>query len=241
MSHGLLTQALALTALLASGLPAHAQPRCLVADPELQRSYEGGCVDGRAEGQGKATGTAATGIAAYEGEFHLGRKHGKGVKTWARGDRYEGTFVDDYMEGWGRYVWGAKSLFAGDRYEGEMTRDKRNGFGVYTWASGDSYAGPWKEDAVAGFATPMMINSFRATNAHLEAMEKPGTHLCHESAVGAGGAPRTEGETQGLNRDARQVSIRITRLGASPVRVAGSAVAVGDVVWDNPLNWILCN
>jgi hypothetical protein len=224
-----------MVALLAAGLPAQAQPRCLVVDPELQSSYEGNCVDGKAEGRGKATG-----IAVYEGEFHQGKKHGKGVKTWARGDRYEGTFADDYMEGWGRYVWGVGSGYAGDHYEGEMTRDKRNGYGIYTWASGDSYAGPWKEDAVAGFATPMMINSFHATNAHLEAMEKPGTHLCHESALGAGGAARTEGDTQGVNKDARQVSIKITRLGASPILVAGSPVAVGDVVWDNPLNWILC-
>ena len=216
-------------------LHAQAQPRCLVVDKELQGSYEGGCVDGKAEGQGTATG-----IAAYSGEFHLGKKHGQGVKTWARGDRYEGAFVDDYMEGWGVYTWGAKSLFAGDHYEGQLTRDKRDGFGLYTWGSGASYAGPWKDDAVVGLATPMMLNRFRATNAHMEAMEKPGTRVCHESAIG-GGAPPTEGEVQALNKDARQLSVRITRLGPSPVLVAGSAVAAGEIVRDDPLNWIPCN
>lgn len=215
---------------------AHAQSKCVVLDPELQGSYEGGCADGKAEGQGTAKG-----IAAYTGEFHLGKKHGKGVKSWARGDRYEGTFVDDYMEGWGIYVWGAKSLFAGDRYEGGMTKDKRNGFGVYTWGSGDTYAGPWKDDAVAGRATPMMINRYRATNAHLEAMEMPGTRVCNESAIGKSGAPRAEGETQGENKETRQLSIKITRAGAPPARVAGSPVAAGDVVWDDPLHWTPCN
>ena len=232
----LLLRAFALVALFAAGLPAQAQTRCLVVDRELQSSYEGGCVDGKAEGQGTAKG-----IAAYTGEFHQGKKHGRGVKTWERGDRYEGAFADDYMEGSGIYVWGAKSLFAGDRYEGELARDKRNGYGVYTWASGDSYAGPWKDDAIAGRATPMMLNSFRATNAHLEAMEKPGIHVCHESAIGTGAAQRTEGETQVASKDARQLSVKITRVGPSPTLVAGSPVAVGDVVWDIPLHWIPCN
>jgi hypothetical protein len=215
---------------------AHAQSRCVVLDPELQGSYEGGCVDGKAEGRGTAKG-----IAAYTGEFHLGRKHGKGVKSWARGDRYAGAFVDDYMEGWGIYVWGANSLFAGDHYEGGMVKDKRNGLGVYVWGSGDSYAGPWKDDAVAGRATPMMTNRFRATNAHVEAMEKPGIHVCNESAIGASAASRVEGETQGVNKEARQLSVKITRVGASPTSIADSVVAVGNMVWDDPLNWLPCN
>ena len=236
MSHArFFVHTLAVAALVAVAPAAWAQPRCFVADRELQASYEGGCVDGKAEGQGTATG-----IASYTGDFHLGKKHGKGVKTWARGDRYEGAFVDDYMEGWGVYTWGAKSLFAGDRYEGQLVRDKRDGFGLYMWGSGASYAGRWKDDAVAGQATPMMIDRFRATNAHMEAMEKPGTRVCHESAIGAS-APRTEGEVQALNKDARELSVKITRLGPSPVLVAGSAVAAGEVVSDDPLHWIPCN
>lgn len=215
---------------------AWAQAGCAVLDPELQGSYEGGCVNGKAEGRGTAKGTAA-----YVGEFHEGKKHGQGVKTWSRGDRYEGGFVDDYMSGWGTYVWGARSLFAGDRYEGELAKDKRNGFGLYTWASGDSYAGPWKDDAVSGRATPMMIARFRATNASLEAMAKPGVKVCHESTVAAGPEARTEGETQGLNKDARQVSVKITKLGSPPALVAGVQVALGEVVWDDPLDWIPCN
>lgn len=232
---GSFTCALAVIALVLASLPARAQSGCRVLDAELQGSYEGACVDGKAEGQGTARGSAV-----YTGEFHLGKKHGQGVKTWPRGDRYSGEFADDYMSGWGVYVWGAKSLFAGDRYEGELTKDKRNGYGVYTWASGDSYAGPWKDDAVSGRATPMMIARFRATNASLEAMEKPGIKLCHESTVGAGAKGRTEGETQGLNKNARQVSVKITQLGPVPPRVAGAEVAMGEVVWDDPLNWVPC-
>ncbi len=195
--------------LCALSLSAQAQSKCMVLDPELQKSYAGGCKDGKAEGQGKAEGSAV-----YSGEFHEGRKHGRGVKTWP---------------------WG------GDRYEGEFANDRRNGYGLYVWASGDSYAGPWKDDAVAGRATPMMIARFRATNESLAAMSKPGVKLCHESNVGAGFKEWTEGEAQSVDQGTRRVSVRVTRLGPTPLVVAGTRVAIGDVVWDDPLNWIPCN
>ncbi len=221
--------------LCASSLSAQAQPRCLVLDPELQDSYAGGCKDGKAEGQGTARGRAA-----YVGEFHEGRKHGRGVKTWPWGDRYQGEFVDDSKHGTGIYAWGARSAFAGDRYEGGFANDKRSGYGVYVWASGDSYAGPWKDDAVAGRATPMMIARFRATNESLAAMAKPGVRLCHESTVGSGAGEWTEGETLAVDPNARRVEVRVTKLGAKPLFVVGTQVAAGAVVWDDPLNWIPC-
>ncbi len=237
MFRTLLTRTPILLALALGALPsiAWAQSACRVMDPELQGSYVGGCVAGMAEGQGTAQG-----MATYSGEFHEGKKHGRGVKTWSWGDRYEGEFVDDYKDRWGVYSWGANTLFAGDRYEGEFAKDRRNGYGVYVWASGDSYAGPWKDDAIAGRATPLMIARFRATSASLETMAKPGVRLCHESAIGSAAAGRTEGETQAVNAGARQVSVRITRLGPVPAVVAGTPVAVGDVVWDGPLHWTPC-
>ena len=223
-------------AVWASSVAAQVPPKCIVLDPELQDSYVGACANGKAEGQGTARGSAV-----YAGEFHEGRKHGRGVKTWPWGDRYEGQFADDAKHGSGLYTWGERSVFAGDRYEGGFADDRRNGYGVYVWASGDSYAGPWKEDAVAGRATPMMIARFRATNESLAAMSNPGVKLCHESTVGAGLKEWTEGETQAVNQSARQVSVKVTRLGPRPVFVAGTRVAAGDVVWDDPLNWIPCN
>jgi hypothetical protein len=226
--------AAALAALLCAGT-ARAQPACAVADPELQGSYEGGCAGGKAEGRGTAKGSAT-----YVGDFHLGKKQGPGVKTWPWGDRYEGDFADDFKDGWGIYTWGARTLFAGDRYEGGFAADRRNGFGVYVWSSGASYAGPWKDDAITGRSTPMMIARFRATNASLEAMGTPGVRLCHESAIGGGAGARTEGRSVEVNPVARQVSVRITAVGAAPVLIAGTAVAAGDVVWDDPLRWFPC-
>jgi len=225
-------------ALILCAVPAaaQAQSKCLVIDPELQTSYSGGCKDGKAEGSGTARGRAV-----YAGEFHEGRKHGRGAKTWPWGDRYEGGFADDAKHGSGIYTWGERSAFAGDRYEGGFANDRRNGFGVYVWASGDSYAGPWKDDAVAGRATPMMIARFRATNESLAAMSTPGMKVCHESTVGAGLKEWPEGEAQSVDQGTRRVSVRVTRLGPTPLVVAGTRVAIGDVVWDDPLNWIPCN
>ncbi len=222
--------------LCASFVPAQGQPRCLVLDPELQGSYAGGCKDGKAEGRGTAKGSAV-----YVGEFHEGRKHGRGVKTWPWGDRYDGDFLSDAKHGIGRYTWGARSAFAGDRYEGGFANDKRNGYGVYVWASGDAYAGPWKDDAVAGRATPMMLARFRATKESLAAMAKPGVKLCRESTVGAGLKERIEGETQAVNQSTLQVAVKVTKVGPARLVVAGTQVAAGEIVWDDPLNWIPCN
>ncbi len=233
---GLVTCSFVLALMLcAVSAAAQAQSKCLVLDPELQASYSGGCKDGKAEGPG-----AARGSAVYVGEFREGKKHGRGAKTWPWGDRYEGEFADDAKHGTGIYAWGERSAFAGDRYEGGFANDKREGYGVYVWASGDSYAGPWKDDAVAGRATPMMIARSRATNESLAAMAKPGVRLCHESTVGVGAEKLAEGETLALDQGARRVEVRVTQLGAKPLFVAGTRVAAGGVVWDDPLNWIPC-
>ena len=228
---GILVAALCAPPVLAQG-PA----KCFVSDPELQGAYVGGCKDGKAQGQGRAEG--GTG-AVYVGEFRQGNKHGRGVKTWPWGDRYEGEFHDDEKHGLGVYTWGARSAYAGDRYQGRFVKDMRTGFGLYVWASGDAYAGPWKDDGVAGRATPMMIARFRATSESLAAMAKPGVKLCSEASLGS--KEWTEGETQAVNQDSRQVSVKVTKLGSIPLVVAGTRVAPGEVVWDDPLNWIPCN
>jgi hypothetical protein len=225
-------------AALVIACPARVQgaPKCLVLDPELQAFHDGGCKDGKAEGWGTAGGTAV-----YAGEFREGKKHGRGVKTWPWGDRYEGEFADDLKNGAGLYVWGARSAFAGENYEGGFANDKRNGFGVYIWPTGDQYAGLWKDDKVAGRATPMMISRFRATREAMSAMAKPGVKVCRESSVGIGLKEWIEGETQTGDPAAFRVAIKVTKLSQTPLVVAGAAIGLGETVWDHPLNWIPCN
>ncbi|PHV12886.1 hypothetical protein [Chitinimonas sp. BJB300] len=117
---------------------------CKIHDLELQGTYTGGCNrDGWAEGYG----VTESDIARYEGEFHAGRKHGLGVKTWAAsGDEYRGHFDSDFRQGWGRYVWGPMSKWPNEVFEGEFVQDKRQGYGAYFWPSGDKFQGQWKDD-----------------------------------------------------------------------------------------------
>jgi hypothetical protein len=155
--------------------------QCRVLDPELQGEYRGGCVAGLAEGKGAASGTAA-----YEGEFHQGMKQGRGVKTWPNGDRYEGGFVADRKEGQGKYSWG-RGPWAGESYEGAYVADKRQGLGTYRWPSGDVYVGPWQNDAFTGEPTGMMRARGQFERAAQAAVAKVGQKVCRELAVGIGG------------------------------------------------------
>jgi hypothetical protein len=189
---------------------------CRVLDPELQASYRGPCVNGLAEGQGVADGTAH-----YEGGFKAGRKHGKGVKTWPNGDRYEGGFADDQREGRGIYTWGP-GPWQGERYEGGFAADRRSGYGEYRYASGDVYRGPWQDDVAIGPPTGMMQARAKFEAEALAAVGKAGTKVCREVPVGICGRAWERGVVEEV-RD-NQVAVRI---GA-------------ELRWDRASAWLPC-
>ena len=72
----------------------------------------------------------------YRGLTRNGRPHGRGVLTWANGDRFEGEFRNGRRTGHGVYRWAE-----GELYEGDFVNGKRHGRGVYTWPNGDRYEG----------------------------------------------------------------------------------------------------
>eukprot|EP00658_Telonema_sp_P-2_P040214 TRINITY_DN28768_c0_g2_i2.p1 TRINITY_DN28768_c0_g2~~TRINITY_DN28768_c0_g2_i2.p1 ORF type:complete len:397 (+),score=84.45 TRINITY_DN28768_c0_g2_i2:115-1305(+) len=83
------------------------------------------------------------GIYTYEGEWHEGQKHGRGLLRFADkglwadcGSEYEGEFVNGEMTGFGHRRWKDGSSYEGDFVEGE-----RHGVGVYTFADGTTYEG----------------------------------------------------------------------------------------------------
>ena len=41
----------------------------------------------------------------YNGEWKRGKKHGKGIVTFACGNKYDGEFKHDTMNGFGTYTW----------------------------------------------------------------------------------------------------------------------------------------
>ena len=216
-------------ALCASGT--HAAPQCKVLDPELQASYSGPCLNGLAEGEGVAVGTAE-----YRGEFKAGRKHGTGVKTWPSGDRYEGGFVEDKKEGNGKYVWGP-GPWQGESYEGAYANDKRHGVGTYRWPTGDVYTGPWQDDLIAGQLTPMMQARVKFEAEARAAVAKEGQKVCRVMPPGAD-YELVSGIVVGVNEE--QVGIRIEEPGAKPDAIAGVKLERGAPFWDSPAEWVPC-
>lgn len=92
---------------------------CRVRDAYLRGGYEGDC-DNRTElAQGKGE---AKGADTYIGYFAKGRPDGKGVYTWEKGGRLDGSFKDGKAQGPGIYV-SAK----GTRYEGQFVNGKLEG------------------------------------------------------------------------------------------------------------------
>lgn len=210
--------------ILLMALNAEAQV-CRVLDPELQKSYSGPCVNGLAEGEGVATGSAE-----YRGGFKEGRKHGNGVKTWPNGDRYEGEFVADGKDGYGVYVWG-QGPWQGERYDGSFAGDRRQGYGIYWWPSGDVYAGPWEADQPTGPGTEMMRARATWDAEARAAVAKEGQSVCRE-VPGAGARDWVRGVVVGVEAD--HVGVRIDDPGTR------GAFPKGEVVWDLARSWTPC-
>ncbi len=214
-------------------LSVSAQTACRVLDPELVGFYQGGCKNGLAEGYGEAKGSAE-----YRGDFHAGRKQGKGVKTWPSGDRYEGEFVEDRKEGSGKYTWSPRGPSAGESYSGAWQNDLRQGYGIYEWPSGDRYAGEWVNDAIAGMPTPMMIARARAKTETVIAVAKPGVEVCRALPVGIAVRDWIRGEVTAV--DGERISVRVDDPGQQPHAINGRPLAKGMTIWAEATEWTPC-
>ena len=122
-------------------LTAHNQP-CKLWNPKPKAgevlTWSGDCVGGKASGSGQRVWQGSYGENVYEGGYRDGKKHGRGVQTWADGTRYEGDYVDGKKHGRGVYTWAD-----GTRYEGDYVDGKKHGRGVHTWPSGSRYEGDY--------------------------------------------------------------------------------------------------
>jgi len=102
-------------------------------------TWSGGCKDGFAEGDGTLQWFENGKLTAhYEGTYQGGKMEGRGVYSWANGDRYEGEFKDDDYNGHGVYTWSN-----GERYEGAWVDGKPNGQGIKTEPGGKVFSGTW--------------------------------------------------------------------------------------------------
>ncbi len=82
----------------------HAQDACKVSMDALQGKYEGGCKDGKANGEGSAEG-----VDKYKGNFKNGYPEGEGEYIWANHDKYKGNFKKGQLDGKGEMHYATKS------------------------------------------------------------------------------------------------------------------------------------
>jgi hypothetical protein len=92
----------------------------------------------------------------YEGNWRLFNsikmKHGEGVlkvpgnsSNGLGEERYEGSWVEDKMDGNGVYHYACGAF-----YRGEWKNNKHHGKGVYEFPNGTVYEGEWKDHKMHG-------------------------------------------------------------------------------------------
>ena len=91
--------------------------------------YSGGWINDKKHGQG--TYIYAISNEKYEGEWSQGNRHGSGVFTYQIGI-YDGQFVNNTREGYGRFRYCNNSLL-----EGNWKGDKVEGLATLTLINGE--------------------------------------------------------------------------------------------------------
>ena len=74
--------------------------------------------------------------------------------VYANGDKYDGDWNDEEMNGKGVYYYAN-----GDKYDGEFNHNKKNGKGVFYYANGGKYDGEWKDNKKSGKGVYYYINN----------------------------------------------------------------------------------
>ena len=119
--------------------PALNNPDCAVWVPRnYVITWDGSCVDGKAEGAGSSARRHGTDEGTYEGDMVGGKRHGYGILVWDQ-RRYEGPFADDRKSGFGVEVFDN-----GSRYDGEFLDGEPHGRGTFEWVNGDRFEGDYR-------------------------------------------------------------------------------------------------
>eukprot|EP01138_Halocafeteria_seosinensis_P005194 gb/GECG01005311.1/.p1 GENE.gb/GECG01005311.1/~~gb/GECG01005311.1/.p1 ORF type:complete len:658 (+),score=85.63 gb/GECG01005311.1/:1-1974(+) len=90
----------------------------------------------------------------YEGQWRLGKMHGKGTRHFFTGDVYDGEFQEGLRHGRGTYLF----MNSGDKYVGEWQKGLMHGNGTFYFACGDVYDGQWNHGKMSGSATKKLAN-----------------------------------------------------------------------------------
>lgn len=205
---------------------------CWVADETLRGHFQGMCVNGKAQGEGRAW---KTGGAYYEGTFEQGMRDGKGVHVYPNGDTYSGEWSQDRREGTGRYAYGDQSPWRGDVYFGGWHNDMRQGQGTYVfWPSGERFVAQWHENATDTPAGPTMTRRKQAVASLAPILGKPGTEVCSISTEGAAVDQLAHGIVRDVVDDRLLVEIRDEAV------LAASKKPGLNPRWEILTDWMLC-
>ncbi|CAD8092861.1 unnamed protein product [Paramecium sonneborni] len=112
--------------------------------------YQGQVLDGKRHGKGIYTWKDGT---KYEGSFENDQINGFGIMEFADSRKYKGEWVNGEMEGFGQFIW--PNL---EEYKGFYKQSKRNGFGVFKYKSGIRYFGEFLNGLNHGAAVLMQSN-----------------------------------------------------------------------------------
>lgn len=70
----------------------------------------------------------------------------QGVQTYPNGDSFEGSWIQGYIEGPGKYVWANENVYVGNMKGGKMSEK-----GTLTWKNGDAFEGNWLNGMMHGY------------------------------------------------------------------------------------------
>lgn len=84
--------------------------------------------------------------AEYEGEMDEFIRSGQGKLKYANGDVFEGTFVNDEINGYGRFTYYSTA----DIFEGQIVSGKKTGHGKYIFRDETVYEGNYENDLPNG-------------------------------------------------------------------------------------------
>lgn len=184
---------------------AFAETQCYVQDPELQLSYRGDCLDGKAHGQGVAVGVQG---AVYQGQFKQGAASGYGVKLYANGDTYAGEWLQGYRHGFGVYEYGERSPWRGDKYIGQWFRDLQHGRGTYLFfPTMETFESEWVKGHPQATASPLLQRRQRSAAALAAIIGQVGTQVCSILTDGAEPERVARGKVVAVHDDRIQVDV----------------------------------
>lgn len=205
--------------------------RCQVLDPELQRSYEGGCENGFAHGQGVAKGEHG---AFYQGHFQAGAASGYGVKLYANGDAYAGQWHQGYRHGQGMYEYGEQSPWRGDKYVGQWQFDQRHGQGSYLfYPTAEAFTSEWDQGQAQSDASPLLIRRKRTAEVLIPVIGQVGAQVCSTLTDGASPQRVAQGQVVAALEDRIQVRVD------TPAVLQHSTLTLNPR-WDLITEWTRC-